>query len=349
MLSYKGIKMFFAAMLLAAVTLAQHPDLKIIDSLKNILPTKQGIERINILNAIGEEYGSPYPSSDILIADWANPAYRESVAINYNEGKAKSLMLLGIVEIFRKNFVRAEKYLRESLGMYESLQSEFGLGWCNVWLGQALYSQDQFDEALACQKKSVFYLEKTGDWEGEGKAWAWIGMTYVRLGNYDSSFYYCSKSLFIRKKMSDHACVVLSYINMGQLYKAAGSYADALDYYNQGLHYADIHHLNSFTVNWTYFEVVGTIYRLLNSPDSSYYFLQKSVHEDSTNEMNRVSFGETLLMRNQYDSALKIFLKPVDAFRKGNDKWDLMRVLMDASKANLAKGNTKVALSYGLE
>jgi tetratricopeptide (TPR) repeat protein len=341
--------MFFAEIFFAAVTMAQHPDLKIVDSLKKVLPTKHGIERIDCLNAIGEEYWWPGPTSDSLIYEWANPAYKESVIIHYNEGKAKSLMLMGVTGIFRKNIVLAEKYLRESLGIYEALQSDFGLGWCNIWLGQALYSQDKFDEALACQKKSIFFLEKTNDWEGEGKAWAWIGMTYATLGNYDSSFLYCSKSLFIRQKMSDHACVVLSYINMGQLYKAAGSFVDALDYYNQGLQYAKVHHINKFDINWTYFEVVGTIYRYLNNPDSSYYFLQKSVYEDSTNEMTRISFGETLLMRNQYDSALKIFLKPVDAFRKGNDKYDLMRVLMDASKANFAKGNTKTALLYGLE
>ena len=65
-----------------------------------------------------------------------------------------------------------------------------------------------------------------------------MGMTYATLGNYDSSFYYCTKSLNIRQKMSDHACVVLSYINMGQLYNAAGSFTEALDYYNQGIHYA---------------------------------------------------------------------------------------------------------------
>ena len=65
--------------------------------------------------------------------------------------------------------------------------------------------------------------------------------------------------------------------------------------------------------------------------------------------MARISFGETLLMKKQYDSALKIFLEPIDTFRKGNDRWDLMRVLMDASKAYMEKENDKTALSYALE
>ena len=336
-------------MLIAAVTMAQHPDLKRVDSLKKILPAKQGIQRIDCLNAIGEEYWWPLTTSAGIISGWANLALKEAVNIHYSSGIATSLMLLGAAEIFRKNFIGAEKYLRESLGMYEALRSDFGLGWCYVWLGQALYSQNQFDEALACQRKSIYYLEKLGDWEGEGKAWAWMGMSYATLGNYDSSFCYCSKSLYIRQKMSDHACVVLSYINMGQLYNAAGSFADAMDYYNQAINYASFHHLAHFTVSWTYFELVGNIYRQRNNPDSSYFILQKSLLQDSANEMARINLGETLLMKNQYDSALTIFLEPVDAFRKGNDKWDLMRVLMGASKAYMGKGNDKTALSYALQ
>jgi len=345
----KGIVIFFAAILLSIVTLAQHPDFKRMDSLKKILPAKKGIERIDCLNDIGEEYWWPVPAFDSILAGWAKLAYKESLDIHYAGGEAKSLMLLGVSKILRRDFLYAEKYLRKSLSIYETLQSDIGLGWCNLWLGTALYSQGKFDEALNLQKKSIIYLDKTDDWEGQGKAWAWIGMTFATLGNYDSSFYYCSKSLFIRQKMSDYACVFHSYMNMGYLYKSAGSYEDAKDYYSKGFDYAKMHHLNSAHFNWTYFELIGTIYRLLNSSDSSYYFLNRSVREDPANLMTRISFGEILLTRNQYDSALSIFLTPVDTFRKGNDQWDLMRVLMGASKANLGKGNLKGALSYGRE
>ncbi len=332
-----------------SVSLAQHPDLKKIDSLKKMLPTKHGIERIDCLNAIGIEYWWPSMTAADTISGLANLAYKEATAINYASGKATSTMLLGVAEIFKQHFNIAEKYLRQALSIFGMLKSDYGLGWCSAWLGQSLYSQDKFEEGLTYDKTSAFYLKKLDDWEGQGKAWAWIGMTYTTLGNYDSSFYYCSKSLALRQKMSDHVCVVLSYINLGELYKAAGSYEDALNYYNQGFQYANTHNTNNFRVSWTYFEVVGTIYRLINLPDTSYYFLQKSLHVDSTNETTLISFGETLLLKNEYDSALKIFLKPIEGFRNGNDKWDLMRVLMDAAKTYLKIGEIKKALSYALE
>ncbi len=349
MLVRKKIMIVLIGILLATVSLAQHPDLKKIDSLKKMLPKKQGIERIDCLNAIGIEYWWPSLTAGDTISGLANLAYKEATAINYSSGKATSTMLLGVAEIFKQHFNIAEKYLRQALSMFETLKSDYGLGWCNVWLGQSLYSQNKFEEGLTYDKTSVFYLKKLDDWEGQGKAWAWIGMTYRTLGNYDSSFYYCSKSLALQQKMSDHVCVVISYINMGELYKAAGSYEDALHYYNQGFQYANTHNTNNFRVSWTYFEVVGTIYRLINLPDTSYYFLRKSLHVDSTNETTLISFGETLLLKNEYDSALKIFLKPIEGFRNGNDKWDLMRALMDAAKTYLKTGEIKKALSYALE
>lgn len=349
MLAGKKIIIFLTCVLLASVSLAQHPDLKKIDSLQNILPTKHGVERIDCINAIGIEYWWPSMTAADTISGWANLAYKEANAINYTSGKATSIMLLGVAEIFRMHFLNAEKYLRQALEIFEKIHSAFGMGWCNVWLGQSLYSQDNFDAALSCDKKSNSYFQKLGDWEGQGKAWSWIGMIYATLGNYDSSFFYSSKSLLIRQQMSDHNCVVLSFINMGQLYKAAGSYTDAIDYYNQAFNYANAHNVNQFSINWTYFELVGTVYRLINLPDSSYYFLQRSLHVNSANEMTHISLGETLLLRNQYDSALAIFLKPIDDFRKANDRWDLMRVLMDAAKTYLKKSDDREALKYALE
>lgn len=351
MLPAKKKILFLTGILFASITIliAQHPDYKKIDSLKRVLPTTRGIQRIDNLNAIGIEYWWPSMTAADTISKLAELAYAEAQSMGYKKGRATSLMLLGVAEIFRKHFPAAETYLRQSVNIFEDLQNDYGLGWANVWLGQALYSQDNFEEALASDKKSITYLEKLGDWEGEGKTWSWIGMIYATLGNYDSSFYYSNKSLAIRKKMSDHMCVTLSFFNMGQLYKAAGSYEDALDYYNQGFRYANAHNANNFTLNWTYFEMLGILYRLKNQPDSSYDLLLRSVHTDTTNEMARISFGETLLSKNQYDSALAIFLKPIEKYRQGNDKWDLMRVLMDAAKAYLKKGENETALSYALE
>lgn len=337
-------------LLLSLQAFTQHPAREKIDSLKKRLPLTKGMERIDCLNALSEEYWWPprvWPDS---ISLWAKSAYDESAKINYPLGLANATMHLGVSEIYRVNFLSAEKYLRHSLQMFEILQNVPGIAWADLWLGQTLYSENKFADALAHLEKSVVLLKMLGDWEGEGKAWAWMGFSYAAVGNYDSSFEYCQKSLLIRKKMSDNVCVAAALINMGQLYKTAGDYQDALNYYTEGLEYANTHAINARTLSWNYLdEPLGTIYRLMDKLDSSVDYLQKAILIDPENQMTRISLGETFLIKEQYDSALKIFLIPIKHFREQNDRWDLMRVLLDVAKAYAGKQNDALAFRYAQE
>ncbi len=328
----------------------QHLEKNKIDSLKNLLPLQKGINKIDCLNALSEEFWWPPRVLPDSISCWATLAYSEALKINYNSGLATSIMHLGVAEIYRKNFLSAEKYLRKALPMFENIHSSWGMGWCNLWLGQTFYSENNFKDAIACYVKSVPLFKKSDEGEGEGKVYTWMGFLYEAMGNYDSSFTYVNKSLLIRKKMRDGVCIAGAFVNMGHLYKVAGAYDDALDYYRQGWQYANTHGFNVPAANWNnVHESIGIIYRLKNMPESSIYYLKKAIQIDPENLMTRISFGETLLLQQQYDSALNIFLQPIEHFRKENDQWDLMRILLDAANAYEGKKNDTAALQYASE
>ncbi|MGC4036897.1 MAG: tetratricopeptide repeat protein [Chitinophagaceae bacterium] len=349
MLLKRKIVCLFTTLVLFTSTFSQHPDLKAIDSLQRHMSVTHGISRINCITALGEEYWWPPRVNADSIFLLASLAMKESVNIHYNLGIANSTMLLGVAYVYRKNLVSGEEYLRQALSLFQQLNNDDGFGWSYIWLAQSLYSQNRFNESLYYYNKAIPYLNKTNNWEGKGKAWAWLAFVYATLGEYDSSFYYCSNSLLLRQRMSDHVCVAASITNMGQLFKVAGAYEDALDYYRQGYQYAKANGIDEFTINWNYLEPVGLLYRLMNAPDSSYYFLYKAMKIDSTNEITKISFAESLLMKKQTDSALSIFMKPVDRFRKGNDQWDLMRILMDIAKCYEQKKDYTTALHYAVE
>ncbi|MEJ7673125.1 MAG: tetratricopeptide repeat protein [Chitinophagaceae bacterium] len=275
---------------------------------------------------------------------------KEAYQNNNRLGAAKAIMHLGVSDIYRKKFVSAEHYLLQAIQMFENKGSDADIGWCNLWLGQTLYSQTRFTEAITRYRTSLPYLDKLRDAEGEGKAWAWMGFIYAAKGNYDSSFEYCSKSLLIRQKMGDGVCVAAALTNMGHLYRVAGAYNDALDYYRQGLQYAITNSIDIVGARWNYLdEPLAVIYKLMNRPDSSLYYLQKALRIDPENQMTHISLGEVLLTKKQYDSALAIFLNPVERFRRENNRWDLMRVLLDVAKAYEGKMNYTVALQYAKE
>lgn len=349
MLSFKKIALFIISLFLLQQLNAQHPNTKNIDSLKLLISKTNGIQRVDCLNKLCTEYWWPpkiYPDSILL---WAGMAYREAKQLNYDAGVAHAVMLFGVAEIYRKNFITAEKYLRQSLNQFNHLNNDFGIGWNNTWLGQALYSQNRFNEAIACYHQSFYFLDKIGDWDGVAKGWAWMGGVYANLGYYDSSYFYCNKSLQIRQKMSDQSCVTYAFTNMGNLYRVAGAYQDALDNYRIGFNYGHTHEVDEYTTNWSYFEPVGSIFRAMNMPDSSYYYLQKAIENDPANQMTRISMAETQMLKGQYDAALTEFLKPIEHFRKENNQWDLMRVLLDIANLYSLKGNHKKALPYAAE
>ncbi|MEO8819330.1 MAG: histidine kinase [Ginsengibacter sp.] len=337
-------------LLVTSVADTQHPNKEKIDSLKKILPSTKGITRIDCLNALAEEYWWPtyvFPDSILLLS---GEAHNEALKINYPSGIAESTMLLGIREIYKKDFIASEKYLRQALGIFETIHSDRGLGWCNLWLGQALYSENNFYDATFYLLKSISFLTKIGDHEGEGKAWAWLAFVYSARGDYDSSFYYSGKSLQVREKMKDNVCIAASFANIGHLYKIVGDYEDALDYYRQGMQYSNTHSINYYGPNWNYFdESIGSVFQLMRNPDSSLFYLQKAIQANPGNQMTRISIGETFLLTHQYDSALAIFLNPIENLKKGNDQQDLMRVLIDAAKAYEGKKNEVAALQYARE
>ena len=350
MLAIRKIIIITLSILPVLVTLAQHPNRQKIDSLKKLLSLTQGIKRIDCLNDISEEYWWPprvYPDS---ITIWAKPAHDEALKIDYVSGIATSNMHLGVAEIYRKNFLTAEKYLQQALQSFDSIHNEIRFGWCKLWLGQTLYAENKFTDAIASLKTSLPILVKYADWEGEGKAAGWLSFLYEAKGEYDSSFYYCTMSLQVRQRMNDDVCVAGSLTNMGHLYKNAGAYDDALDYYRQSMRYANTHGFNVYTTNWNNIqESIGTIFRLMNKPDSSFYYLNQALQIDTESQVTRVSMGETFLLEKKYDSALNIFLKPIEHFRRENDQWDLMRVLLDAGKAYEEKQDIKAALPYTIQ
>jgi tetratricopeptide (TPR) repeat protein len=326
-----------------------HPNKNKIDSLERHLSGTQGIERIDCLNALAEEFWwwqyNTFKSDSIT--RWAIPANKESREMNYALGWATSLMHLGVADYYLKKAITAENYFRQALGEFKKLNNDKGIGWCYVWLAEDLFFQMEFEQSMICYEKALSYFEKTNDWEGKGKSWAWMGSLYTTIGDYDKGVSFAIKSLSIREQMSDHACVARSLNSLANFYDKVGANEEALKYYYETKAYADQHALDYRLADRNFLlESLGTFYRKLNKPDSSFFYLHQVLNIDPENLMAKIAMGEAMLLTKQYDSALRIFLKPAEGFRKQNDRWDLMRVLFDAAKAYNGKGDIIAALRY---
>jgi sensor histidine kinase YesM len=330
--------------LFSNISFAQHPDRKAIIALLNELPHKEGIQKIDCLNSLSEEYWwAPRPNPDSIFF-YANQAFQLSKNTSNGYGLAMAKLNLGISEYYRRNYPQAEKDILESIGMSEKNYSAKVLGYGYLYLGSIHYLKNENTNAERDYDKVTFYFNETGDEEGKGKLCAFQSILYTAMGNYIKGFEYCQKSLMIRTKLNDAICVLVSYNNFGNLFKAAGDYEGALDCYQKSLQYAQ-----AKNIAWDQNEPLGSIYCRLNRYDSSFHYLFQSLNKTPSDPIVLQSLSETYLAGKEYDSSLKISSNLVKFFKNNDDRVHLMIALLNVGKSFAGKNNFKSALKFARE
>ena len=343
---FKVIYLFslFQGLLFYSPSIAQHPDWTRINKLKEELPFRQGNGRLDCLNSLSEEYWwAPRPNPDSIYS-YASRANIESIQNNYLPGLTRSILNLGVSEIYRRNYPAAESYLRQSIMMSGNIHDDNSMGWSYIYLGWVFFLKNEYVNADDSYKKATAYFQKKGEDEVRGKLCGYKSILYTAMGDYEKGFEYCRMSLQIRKKMNDHICIILSYNTLGNLYKAAGDFETALDCYHQCLQYAKEHN-----IYWDENEQIGTIYCSLNKFDSSFYYLKQSLHSYPKDPIIWKSVSETYLAHKEYDSSLKISLILINAFKNSDDKFHLMSSLLNAGKAYAEMNKDITALKFTSE
>src|SRR5688500_14769274 len=102
-----------AGFMLSLVCSAQdHPNNKKIDSLKRVLASATGVERIDCLNALCQEYWWPPRTKEQSdsVSNWVILASQEAVKSNYTPGIANSILVMGVEEVNKLNYLAADKY-----------------------------------------------------------------------------------------------------------------------------------------------------------------------------------------------------------------------------------------------
>ena len=323
------------------ISFAQHPNRKAIDALLTELPHTNGNLRIDCLNSLSEQYWwAPRPNPDSIFF-YANQSFLLSKNTLNGYGLAMAKLNLGISEYYRRNYLQAEKYMLESIGMSEENYDAKVLGYSYLYLGSIEYLKNENTKAEKDYDKVTAYFDETGDEEGKGKLCAFQCVLYTAMGNYIKGFEYCQKSLIIRTKLNDNICVLASYDNFGNLFKAAGDYEGALDCYQKSLRYAKVNN-----ILWDENGALGSIYCRLNKFDSSFHYLFQSLNKTPNDPVILQSLSETYLARKEYDSSLKISSSLANIFRNSDDRIHLMAALMNVGKSYIGKNNFKAALKF---
>jgi tetratricopeptide (TPR) repeat protein/predicted Ser/Thr protein kinase len=102
-------------------------------------------------------------------------------------------------------------------------------------LGNILYDQGEFAQALDMYSRSLKLREEVGDQKGIADTYINLGNVHYELGNYSTSAEMTEKGLDIRRKIGFRAGIAGGYNNLGTIYQDMGRFEEARSMYEKSL------------------------------------------------------------------------------------------------------------------
>ena len=152
-----------------------------------------------------------------------------------NKTKIIGLFFLGIIEIKKKNFDLAKKYLNKVLEINKDHED------ANLNLGLVYLEERNFKEALLYFKK-VLTINKNNL-----NALYHSGLSYFSLRKLDESIKYLDLSIKVNKNF------IHSYVTLGHIYLRIKEFTKALDNYKKVLEIDPKHVKTKSNISWCYF------------------------------------------------------------------------------------------------
>jgi hypothetical protein len=342
-------------LLIPVLTQSQNND---IDSLTKLLASLKDSGRIDCLNKLSTAYyinalAETYINvqTDTAIS-FASEAYSEAIKINYTEGVGDALQNLGEIARDRDDFIAAENYFRQSIPLFEKIQSREKYSWGHFTMGWCLHRQCKFSEAKLAWEKALLYYTKVDNKERQSALLRMISYTYSERGYNEKAFEHLLQAIRITFKINDARGVVSSPQVMGNLYKDAGETETALTYYRLAAENA-----KKLNQPVRYNKLMGYISMLLNQLDSAIYYYKESqncvkLKTTDTTIIKRnfcyqsLSMAEIYVKQHKYDLAIEQLKLSLQFFEKGNNRNGVMRALYPLAISYQMKQNFTTSFFY---
>ena len=205
-----------------------------IDSLRNILKTtiSRDTVGVNLLIKEANQILNITPTKALICAE---EALELSEKINFIEGKAKSLMLIGNYHNEKSDYFEALIYYQRALNIIQNLGDKKQMAICLIKIGIIYRDQGDFLKAFENCQKGLIIGEEIGDKLIIARCLKHIGVIYYYQGNYEQAIDYCKDALEISKEIDNKIEIARNLNNLGGIYWKQGNYKEALVYSQNSL------------------------------------------------------------------------------------------------------------------
>jgi tetratricopeptide (TPR) repeat protein len=353
------------------VAYSQSPDqvkdsLKI-DSLKKLLPSFKGTDRVNCMTLICEYYSDIASSPGIKAFDsiryYGNKILNESKALGYKKGIAMGSLSSSPDSLKERN-------AKEAIRIGEEIGSDEVLGWGYSVLISTTTDTGQID---AYYKKAIAHFKKAGKTIRAAALSNWVCQGYLSTGENEKAFDYAKNNLEILKSMSSSEfasayswAFLWSLWNMSNLYSAAGDYEGALNFMRMA---NEVDRVNHGKTTWGGFTLdISSIFTQIGQYDSAMLYWNRFRNEAWWDNPSSWRPGKMLaynylagihIRNKQYDKAIEIltnnniYFDSLLKYSTGNYKnagnYGKMAASLSLSDVYEAKKNYEKALQYAKE
>ena len=318
-----------------------------IDSLKNLLQSSEGVEKITLLNKISYLYLNR--SIDTAL-NYAQNALKLSENNGVDTILAKSFSSIGIVHLANKDLVKALPFFQKALKIYSKydLKSYEVRTLSNIGI---IYSyRGDYAKGNEYFRKYVEVVLELGDSVSVALAYNNIGLNLQKLGQPDNALEYYQKALRINEENNNEKDIVLVLGNIADIYSNMNEFTRSVYYLRKAEKLArkiqDNYYLAYLLNN------IGYAYEQMDSNDVALEYYNKSyeVYDLSGHDAGKAfvigNMGSLHEKDEQWDKALKFYKKALEIFTKTEDQQSISSMLSGIGRVYLGKKDYAKSLTH---
>ena len=257
---------------LGSTAIAQE-DTRIVDSLRSVLPTQEGREKVLIMIELTWEF---YDISYDDCLNWGEKAIKEAHDLGFADLEAKSNYVLGIQYAYHGDLDLAKEYLKQAYSQFTALgdtkntfESLWNLATYEMTLGS-------IDTAYAVYEDALSLAKQLNDTSAYAFVMSNMGLIWYRRANLEMSLRYNTEAKTLFEAIGDDQRVCRMQSNIAVIYMERGRYDEA-----RKIYWNILPRFEAFGDNHYSFlacKNLGTIYEnAFIDYDSALYYLQKAI------------------------------------------------------------------------
>lgn len=252
-----------------------------VDSLLQVLPSQQGIERVQTLNRLAASLSFEDAEKSTHYADQAMMLAKK---VNYTEGIAAAYSNYGFIAFYEGNYPDALNFFYEALHVYEEIGNMRKVAAMYMELATIHFYANNIEKAIEIVENKVIPGYRAKDKAGNTvgalhdtiRTFSKLGLPYRMTGRSDTALIIYQRYLEAgRKHGFDLTDLMVHEALVAGCYLETGNVDSAVHQYRKSMAYPEVNQ-SVPALRHEYMRRLASIYTIIGEPDSAIYLYRKA-------------------------------------------------------------------------